>query len=135
MSEKQIQNIILYWFKTARHNYDTMLSLFKTERYADCLFFGHLLLEKILKALVVKETKKQAPFIHDLVRLQETAKLELLAEEIFLLNKVNDFNIRTRYPDYKLKFYKMCTKQYAEEHLNKITSLYKKLCQNLKQKK
>ena len=135
MKEKEVHHVVSYWSKTAKHNYDTMQSLFKAKRYADCLFFAHLLLEKILKAFVVKETKRQAPFIHDLVRLEEAAKLGLTEEEVYLLNKVNDFNIRSRYPDYKLKFYRMCTKKYTEEHLRQITSLYKKLCQKLKQKK
>lgn len=127
--------MVSYWLKTANHDHETMLSLFKIQRYPDSLFFAHLTLEKILKALVVHETQKQAPFVHDLVRLQEAAKLNLTEEEVGLLNKVNDFNIRSRYPDYKLQFYKICTKKYVEGYLQKIVILYKKLCQNLKQKK
>ena len=135
MNEKQVQHVVFYWVKTASHDYETMLSLFESKRYSDCLFFGHLVLEKILKALVVMATKKQAPFVHDLVRLQEVVKLNLAEEEVELLNKVNDFNIRSHYPDYKLQFYKTCTKKYTEEHLEKIIALYKNLCRNLKQKK
>ena len=135
MNEKQTHHVVAYWSKTAKHNYDTLLSLFKARRYSDSLFFGHLLLEKMLKALVVKKTKTQAPFTHDLIRLQQTAALDLTEEEIQLLNKVNDFNIRARYPDYKLKFYKVCTKEYTQKHLNQITSLYEKLCQKLKPKR
>lgn len=84
---------------------------------------------------MVNETKEQAPFIHDLVRLQELAKLNLSETEIDFLNKVNDFNIRARYPDYKLKFYNMCTEQYTEDHLHRIKNIYKTLCQKLRQKK
>lgn len=135
MNEKQVRHVVSYWLKTATHDYETCLSLFKTRRHSDCLFFGHLTLEKILKALVVNETKQQAPFVHDLVRLQEAAKLNLTDDEIGLLNKVNDFNIRSRYPDYKLQFYKTCTKEYTQEHLNKIIALYKKLCRKLRQEK
>lgn len=54
-----------------------MIGLFKIKRYSDSLFFGHIVLEKILKALVVQKTKNQAPYSHDLIRLQETVKLEL----------------------------------------------------------
>lgn len=132
MDAKQVKNIVAYWEETAQQNYETMRALFQTKRYSDCLFFGHLLLEKILKALVVQTTKQQSPFIHDLVRLQELASVLLTDAEIALLNKVNDFNIRTRYPDYKLRFYKQCTKKYTEDNLEQITELYKKLCQKLK---
>lgn len=128
-------HVVSYWLKTAEETYETMTSLFASKRYADCLFFGHLLLERILKAWVVKKTKAQAPFIHDLVRLKELAELELSETETGFLNKVNDFNIRARYPDYKLRFYKICTGEYTEEHLNKIKDIYQILCQRLKQKK
>ncbi len=132
---ENIKKIIEYWQKTAEHDYETMLSLFKSERYSDSLFFGHIVLEKILKGLVVRETKKQAPYIHNLTKLVELAKCELSEEEMDLLDAVNKFNIRCRYPEYKLQFYKVCTKEYTKNYLDKIIELYKKLCQKLKQKK
>lgn len=72
------KELVKYWLKTAEHDYETMVGLYRIKRYADCLFFGHIVLEKVLKALVVQTTKKQAPRIHDLVRLQEKAKLSLI---------------------------------------------------------
>jgi HEPN domain-containing protein len=135
MKKINVKELIKYWQATAKHDYETMLGLFKIKRYSDCLFFGHIVLEKILKGLVVAEIKKQAPYIHDLVRLKEIANLNLSPEEISLLNKVNDFNIRSRYPEYKLQFYKTCTREYAKNYLDEIIILYKKLCRELKQKK
>ena len=41
-----------------------------------------------------------------------------------LLDKVTDFNIQTRYPDYKLDFYKRCNKEYADEYFCKIKELH-----------
>lgn len=131
----KIHEIVEYWLKTAKHDYDTMQGLFKIKRYSDALFYGHIVLEKLLKAHVVQVTQKQAPYTHDLVRLQDYAKLSLSEKELDLLDLVNDFNIRTRYPEYKLEFYRRCTRKYAENHLTQIVSLYKKLCQKLKQKK
>ncbi|NCP16975.1 DNA-binding protein [Candidatus Kuenenbacteria bacterium CG_4_8_14_3_um_filter_39_15] len=130
-----IKELINYWKTTAAHDYDTMISLFKSKRYANTLFFGHIVLEKILKAHVVKDTKKEAPYSHDLVRLCKLTNLKLSEKEIDLLDLVNDFNIRTRYPDFRFKFYKLCTKSYTEKHLDQITKLYKKLCQKIQPKK
>ena len=127
-----IKQVIKYWGKTAEHDYKTMVFLFKGKRYSDSLFFGHIVLEKILKALVVQKTNQQAPYIHDLVRLQEIAGLKLTKEEKSFLNKINDFNIRTRYPEYKLQFYKLCTQKYTKNYFDKIIEMYKKLCQILK---
>lgn len=135
MDTKNIQKLTEYWAKIAEHDYETMLSLFQTKRYSDALFYGHMVLEKILKGLIVQSTQKQAPYIHDLVRLQEIAGLKLSEKEIDLLDEINDFNIRARYPEYKLRFYKLCTKTYTKNYIDKIVPLYQKLCQNLKRKK
>jgi HEPN domain-containing protein len=94
-----------------------------------------MVLEKVLKGLIVRSTQKQAPYIHDLVRLQEIAGLKLPEQEIDLLDEINDFNIRARYPEYKLRFYKLCTRAYTKSYIDKIIPLYQKLCQDLKRKK
>ncbi len=132
MKKENIKKIIEYWKKTAQHDYKTMQGLFKIKRYSDCLFFGHIILEKILKGLVVKNAGKEAPYIHDLVRLEELAEIQLDKDELKFLKEVNNFNIRVRYPDYKLRFYKICTKEFAEKRFKKIVKLYRKLCQRLK---
>ena len=132
MKRQSVKKIVEYWTKTAEHDYETMLGLFRIKRYSDSLFFGHIVLEKILKGLVVSKTKTEAPYIHNLTKLAEIAKCDLLKEELNLLDIVNKFNIRSRYPEYKFQFYKRCTKKYTENYLNEIIKLYKKLCQRLK---
>ena len=135
MKKINVKKVAEYWTKTAEHDYKTMLDLFKIKRYSDSLFFGHIVLEKTLKALVVAETKTEAPYIHNLTKLAEIAKCDLSKKEMDLLDAVNKFNIRSRYPEYKLQFYKQCNKKYAKKYLDEIVELYKKLCQKLKQKK
>ena len=135
MEKLNTKKIIEYWQKTAEHDYETMTCLFKGKRYSDSLFFGHIVLEKILKGLVVEEIKKEAPYIHNLTKLAELSKCSLSKDEMDLLDTASKFNIRSRYPEYKLQFYKQCDKEYAKKYLDKITKLYKKLCQKLKQKK
>lgn len=127
-----MEEVVQYWIATAEHDRETMDVLFSSGRYSDSLFFGHIILEKILKGLVVRNTKEQAPYIHDLSRLQELSGIVLSDEEIDLLDQTNDFNIRTRYPEQKLEFYKKCTKEYTEKYLSKINNLYQKLCKELK---
>ena len=125
-----------YWQKTSKRDYDTMLGLFKIKRYPESLFFGHIVLEKILKAHVVKNTKKGAPKIHNLIKLMELASLDLPEDDKNLLDLVNIFNLKSRYPDFKLKFYKSYSrKEAAENKINKIKRLYNKLCRKLTQKK
>lgn len=132
MTGKEIKNAIEYWRKTAERDYDTMLGLFKIKRYPESLFFGHILLEKILKGLVVKIVNEQPPYIHDLVRLAELVKMDLSAEEFRFLKLVNGFNLKTRYPEDKLKIYKKYDKKNTQIVLDEVLVLHKKLCQKLK---
>lgn len=131
MNSQSIQNVVRYWLKTAKHDYDTMVGLYGIKRYSDCLFYGHIVLGKMLKAHVVKTTGKQAPYTHDLLKLNTTAELKLIEEELDLLKIVNTFNIRARYPEYKLEFYKKCTAAYTRQKFEEILKLYKKLCKGL----
>ena len=52
MKEADIKKAVKYWRATAGHDYETMLALFQAKRYSDSLFYGHIVLEKILKARV-----------------------------------------------------------------------------------
>ena len=135
MTEKEIKNAARYWMTIAKRDYETMLGLFRLKRYPECLFFGHIVLEKVLKAMVVTDTKKQPLLTHDLVRLSKLTNLEATEEEIDLLDSVNDFNIRARYPEYKLKIYKTCTKEFTNKKLFFIKKFYKKVCQKIQSKK
>lgn len=133
--KKDIGKIIKYWQKTSEHDFETMNALFSIKRYPESLFFGHIVLEKILKSLVVEKTGEEAPYIHNLTKLAELAKCDLFENELNLLDDVNKFNIRARYPEYKMQFFKQCNREYAKNYIDKITRLYKKLCQKLTQKK
>lgn len=69
MHKDEIEKLKDYWLKTAKHDYETMMSLFRSKRYPDSLFYGHLVLEKVIKALVVKKTKGHPPPTHNLLVL------------------------------------------------------------------
>ena len=116
---------IKYWIDSAEHDLDTAESLFESGKYDWCLFLGHLVLEKALKAVYVDANdNKNPPRLHNLVRLAETSKLELSKEQIAFLDEVNDFNLESRYPDYKFEFYKSCTEEYSENYFNLIKEFY-----------
>lgn len=46
-----------------------MIHLYDSKDHHWSLFIGHLVIERLLKACIVKETWKHAPFIHDLTKL------------------------------------------------------------------
>lgn len=132
MPNTNLNKLIEYWLITSEHDYKTMMLLFKGKRYSDSLFYGHIVLEKILKALIVQNTKNEAPKIHDLVELAKRANLNLSKNELEYLKIVNRFNMRTRYPDVKFNFYKMCDLKYTKPHIEKINIFYQKFKQYVK---
>jgi HEPN domain-containing protein len=109
--------IIRYWIESAEKDWDLARNLFKLKHYAYCLFFCHLTTEKLLKALVVQKTGKQAPPIHDLKRLAKLAGLKLSLEQRQRLETITTFNIKARYDDVKQDFYRKATKEYTREYL------------------
>ena len=132
MTEKEVKNAIKYWTEISIDDYEVMISLFKNKYYSNALFFGHIVLEKLMKGFYVKQKKEQAPYTHDLVFLNDKLDSILSTLERKFLYEVNKFNIRARYPDFKLKFYKECTKEYTEKNLEKIKIIYEKLWKELK---
>jgi len=116
---------IKYWRESAQHDLESAGGIFDSGKYDWCLFVGHLALEKILKAIfVVRNDNNMPPKLHNLVRLAELSNIELSDEQKLLLDKINDFNIQTRYPDYKLDFYKRCDAEYTNKYLDKIKEFY-----------
>ena len=127
-----LKETIEFWQKSAANDWKTANGLFDLKRYDSCLFFCHLTLEKALKGLVVQNTKQLSPFIHDLTKLAEMAKLDLTENQIDDLKTITTFNISARYGDIKLNFYKKCTLNFTKKYLKITKTLYlwlKKYCQ------
>ncbi|WP_165360945.1 HEPN domain-containing protein [Candidatus Chloroploca sp. Khr17] len=110
-----------YWLDSAKNDMGAAEQLFLSERYDWCLFIGHLVTEKTLKAFFVyKNDSKIPPKTHNLLKLAEASDLPLTEDQKLFLDQVNDFNLETRYPEYRNEFYKFCTKEFAEVYFSKI---------------
>jgi len=115
-TKKQID----YWLTTAKNDLETAQIIFDSgKNYHHCLFFCHLILEKALKANVVKATGKIPPRSHNLVLLAEKAKLSLGKKQKDFLFLMNTFNIEARYPDMRYQVYKRATRSLAKKLLTK----------------
>ncbi len=119
------QKVIKYWLTTAEQDFETAELLCRKKKYHHALFFCHLSIEKMLKALVVKTTKNAPPLIHDLVRLAEKTKIPLTEQHKNELAELTTFNIEARYDDYKLSFYKKAKKHFSVKYFNKTRRLLK----------
>ena len=116
--QERIKKQVSYWAETAQHDWITAQSLWKARRYDACLFFCHLVCEKILKALVVLKTQQDAPRVHDLLQLAELAAVVLDEEKRDVFAQMNHFNIAARYPADQIEFYKLATGRYSRRYYN-----------------
>lgn len=111
------RRIIKYWSLTSRQDFETAEILFENKKYSHSLFFCHLSVEKLLKALIVQKTHVAPPLLHDLVRLAQKADIVLSSTIRDQLVEINSFNIQSRYDDYKLSFYKKAKKRFAAKYI------------------
>jgi hypothetical protein len=95
------KEIIAHWLTMAERDWKSVLALHEAGQHMHALFFSHLVIEKMLKAL------------HDLEYLYNQTELKLSANQVDLLGVMNSWNLEGRYQDYKDKFYKRTTKSYT----------------------
>jgi HEPN domain-containing protein len=114
------ENIINHWIESSDKDFKTMMDMYKTKNNNWALFIGHLVIEKLLKALYLKKTNDFPPLIHDLRRICEKANIELDGNQKINLDTISRFNINARYDDYKKSFYKLCTDGFTKEWIEKI---------------
>jgi HEPN domain-containing protein len=119
------ESLIKYWVEAAELDLPVIDHLYEKGDYVWSLFLSHLVLEKILKAHYAKDNETVPPKIHDLVKLAKCTSLTITASQEEYLDFVNDFNIESRYPKEKFELYKICTKEFCREHIDKIKEMYK----------
>jgi len=119
-----VEKTVRYWMEGAVYDLETGQTLLRSEKFPYALFFGHLALEKVLKALVVKRTGEHAPFSHSLLILVRKAGLEMPEEMLDRLAEFMEFHTEARYPDEKMEFYKKCTPQFAREKFRDIRKVF-----------
>jgi HEPN domain-containing protein len=118
-----IDKIYRYWIDSSDKDYKTMIHLYESKDFSWSLFLGHIVIEKLIKATVVKSINDHAPFTHDLTKLADLSNLEFTEEQLDWLDTITAFNLNARYESYKQAFYIKCTPEYSKEWIDKIQNL------------
>ncbi len=125
MLKFDIEKTIKYWMDGAKYDMDVAKVLSGKEKYPYALFMGHLAIEKLLKALVVKNTKKHAPYTHSLDKLANKSKIAFPDDIHIRLREFMEFHFEARYPSEQKAFYKKCTPSYTKAKMSEIRNTYK----------
>ncbi len=121
MNQKQIVD---YWQAEADESLAVMTHLFEKKDYSYALFFGHLAVEKIIKALFVQNISRDVPRSHNLLRLAKAAQIEISEKQQHELIRITAFNLEARYPDYKRNFRKKCTLEFSKIEVKTIKEVF-----------
>lgn len=116
--------LVKYWVTEAEESLSVAGHLFEKRDYSYSLFFGHLAVEKILKAVYVGKKDENVPRSHNLQRIAKAAGLTVPEDKLADLIRITAFNIEARYPDYKRNFRKKCTADFTRQELKKIREVF-----------
>ncbi len=121
-----------YWKQTAQKDWDAVGHLFDKGDFVHALFFSHLVLEKLLKAHHVKDNEgNHPPRTHNLLVLVSQTNLKPDEEQMIMLSQMNQFNLESRYPDYKMTVYQIANRDYTQGLLYAVQTLKEWLTNNL----
>lgn len=110
-----------YWVHGAESDIETAELLISGRKYLEGLFFCHLTIEKISKALVVAHTNQLAPKSHNLSYLTELASLSVSEEQAAFMSVLMKYQLEGRYPEY---YPKLPSNETIKDYLQKTKTLF-----------
>lgn len=112
---------IKHWLKSADEDMKDIVVLFNNERYVKALYFGHLYLEKICKAVWVKYNDENiAPYTHNLNKLLAGIDTGLSVDDLDFLEEVNNYHLEGGYTEYLENLIEATNKEFAEDFIKRI---------------
>jgi HEPN domain-containing protein len=96
-----INKQIDYWIEGAGNDFDTARLLIENGKVLHGLFFCHLVIEKAIKANVVRITGEIPPKSHNLIYLSEKAEIVFAEDDELFVGVLMKYQLEGRYPDYQ----------------------------------
>ncbi|NML67530.1 HEPN domain-containing protein [Hymenobacter sp. RP-2-7] len=115
---------IAYWMTTANQNWQEVGSMFAAGTYVPCLFWAHLTIEKLAKALWVQDNVGDTPpFTHNIARLLADTNLVLTPAQATFVQQLNTFQLEGRYESYTANLRQLATAAFTQSVLQDVTDL------------
>lgn len=123
---------IEYWRKQSDMDWERAVFMMGKKDFVFALFCVHLSLEKLAKALWIKQNEENfPPRIHNVKYLLADAKFDTKEEQAKLIDDIQRYAIEGRYPDYKLLIYKYTTENFALALMKESEKLKKCLLETI----
>lgn len=115
---------INYWLSSSNEDWERAIFLYEKKDFVFCLFCMHLSMEKLSKALWVKENQNNyPPRIHEIKYLLADTSFVPDPEQSLFIDNLQKYQIEGRYPDYRKLIYSYTTLDYTDELLNSAKKL------------
>jgi HEPN domain-containing protein len=115
---------ITFWLEQAEDDWTAVNSLFNGRNYLQSLFFAHLVIEKICKALWIKHNEGNVPpRTHNLIHLISTTPIIVDDNKSEFMLRLNRFQLEGRYPDYLTKMRNICNQSFTSEIIEETNKL------------
>lgn len=121
---KSKQEHIAYWFDQANDDWEAVHTLLQGKKYLQALFFAHLVIEKLCKAIWIKHNETNVPpKTHNLLHIISQTPVKLSeAQSEFMLN-LNRFQLEGRYPEYISQMRKICNESFTSAMIKNVNEL------------
>lgn len=115
---------IAYWMNAADQNWSEVGAMFAAGTYVPCLFWAHLTIEKLAKALWVQDNAGDTPpFTHNIARLLADTNLALTPAQATFVQQLNTFQLEGRYESYTANLRQQATPAFTQAVLHDVTDL------------
>jgi HEPN domain-containing protein len=94
-----VERQVNYWRQSSSEDWEVAQELVANGRTRHGLFFAHLAIEKLLKALVCQYTRTIPPKTHNLLLLAGKTDLTLSEEQKLFFARFDQYQIEGRYPE------------------------------------
>jgi HEPN domain-containing protein len=123
---------IKYWIDQANDDWEAVNALIKNGKNLQGLFFTHLVIEKLGKAVWIKDNEGNIPSrTHNLLYILSQTQLILTDEQSEFFLNLNRFQLEGRYPEYITKMQLICDEKFTNEIISKTDEQRKWLIENL----
>ncbi len=118
------QEHITFWIEQANDDWTAVKTLFEGKNYLQALFFAHLVIEKLCKALWIKyNVENVPPRTQNLIHILSSTPVLFSDEKGEFMLNLNRFQLEGRYPDYLTKIQAICTKDFTKSIIEETNNL------------
>lgn len=120
-----MSKVIDEWISISDYDFETAKAMLETGRYLYVAFMCQQSIEKLLKAIYVKDKQEVPPRVHNLILLADQIGIELDQDTKHFFQKLCEYYLENRYPQDMQELARSFGKMQAQDLLDKSKDIRK----------